>query len=365
MLRLVNYVHIGRCNVISGLMKTPSAPWWDHTRTATAARILVDLGEEYGVASMKMLAGSGLHRADLDDPETEIEAGQEMSIARNLLRILGDRPGLGVRAGSRYTLGSLGLWGFTMITSPTVRDLAKLGTRYAALSFAFIRPIYEEDETHGRVIYDAQEIPEDVRSFFVERELAKILALEQEIVGSRPGFHIETVFGDDRASALQRLAPRRTVLSGRANHALVFTRKLLDERTQQGDPVTTQRWQEQCAQLLERRQSRRGLAAQVRGKVLARLDDPPGMDEIASQLHMEERTLRRKLTMEGVSFRDLVDEVRSTLAIEMLGNGQLTVAEVAVRLGYNDGAAFSRAFKRWTGSSPGRHRNGSKGRKVT
>ncbi|BAX96196.1 transcriptional regulator [Mycobacteroides stephanolepidis] len=329
--------------------------WWDHTRSAIAARILVELGEECGVAESAMLAGSGLRRIDLDDPETQIEAGQELAIARNLLRRNGDRPGLGARAGGRYTLGSLGIWGFTMVTSPTVRDLAKLGTRYAALSFAFIRPDYIEDAQYGRVVYDSTDIPADVRGFFVERELAKILALEPVIVGARPGFHVETSFGDERAAALRRLAPHREVRTGHPQDALVFNRSLLDDAMPQSDPVTARAMEAQCARLLEQRRQRRGAAAEVRAKMLAQLQEPLAMDKIAHQLDMEERTLRRKLTAEGTSFRELADEVRSTIAVELLADGHLTVEEVAVRLGYHDASGFSRAFKRWTGQRPGRY----------
>ncbi|MFD5177554.1 AraC family transcriptional regulator ligand-binding domain-containing protein [Nocardia sp. NPDC058379] len=337
-------------------MDTQPRPWWDQTRSGIAARILLDLGEERGISPAALLAGSGLRRTDLDDPATEIEGRQELAIARNLLRVTGDRPGLGAQAGSRYTLGSFGIWGFTMLTSPTVRDLAKLGTRYAGLSFAFIRPRYLEDDTGGRVVYDADDIPDDVRSFFVERELAKILTLEPFIVGARPGFHVETSFDDTRADALHRLAPRRSVLAGYADHALVFSRELLDSAMPQGDPVVVQAMEAQCAELLQKRRRRRGVAAQVRERIFAQLPTPPGMEAIAHQLRIDERTLRRRLSAEGTSYRELVDEVRTTLAVELLVEGRLTVDEVAVRLGYHDSAAFSRAFKRWTGSRPGHYR---------
>lgn len=331
-----------------------AAPSWDFPRSTVAARILLDVAEESGLTRHACLAGTGLRTADLDDPGFEIEAGQEMTIARNLLRRLGDRPGLGVRAGTRYTLGSFGIWGFTMITSPTVRDVARLGTRYAALSFAFIRPIYQEDAAGGRVIYDDSEIPEDVRAFFVERELAKMLTLAPVIVGPRTGFHIETSFDGERASALRQAAPRANVRSGGTRHLIGFSKALLDDRMPQADPVMAQAMQAQCAELLEKRRRRRGIAAHVRARILAQLNDPPGMEQIARQLNVEARTLRRKLIAEGTSYRELTDEVRSTIADELLGDGHLTVQEVASRLGYHDAAAFSRAFKRWTGDRPGR-----------
>ncbi|MFE6926127.1 AraC family transcriptional regulator ligand-binding domain-containing protein [Nocardia sp. NPDC057663] len=336
-------------------MTTSTTPLWDHPRTAAAARILVDVAAAHQLAADDALTGTGLSTSDLFDPKREIEARQELAIARNLIQRLGDRPGLGVEAGRRYTVGALGLWGFTLVTSPTVRDLAKLGTRYSALSFAFIRPLYHEDADGARVVYDDTEIPHDVRDFFVERELAKLLVLAPATFGDRPGFHIETRFTGPRAAALATVSPVR-VLPDQPADALVFTAALLNEPMPQADPVTVEALKTQCIDLLERRNRRRGIAAEVRASILARLNDPPGIDEVAHRLHVEERTLRRKLSAEGTSFRELTDEVRSTMAVELLDGGQLTIQEVATRLGYHDAAAFSRAFKRWTGHRPGAFR---------
>lgn len=80
------------------------------------------------------------------------------------------------------------------------------------------------------------------------------------------------------------------------------------------------------------------------------------MDSIAAQLHVDPRTLRRQLEAEGTSFRELIDEVRATIADELLAVDGLTLADVAGRLGYHDAAGFSRAYRRWTGSSPRRAR---------
>jgi AraC-like DNA-binding protein len=104
---------------------------------------------------------------------------------------------------------------------------------------------------------------------------------------------------------------------------------------------------------MQRRTQRRGVAAQVRGLILGRLDDPPTMDEAARRLHVDPRTLRRKLDAEHTSYRELTDEVRSTIARELLGTAGLTVGQVATRLGYHDAAGFTRAYKRWTGETPG------------
>ncbi|MBY4677329.1 AraC family transcriptional regulator [Marinobacterium arenosum] len=76
------------------------------------------------------------------------------------------------------------------------------------------------------------------------------------------------------------------------------------------------------------------------------------MEAVAAELHVTTRTLCRKLTDEGTSFQQLKDSVRRDAAIHALSQRDQTIAEIARQLGFTEPAAFTRAFKHWTGVSP-------------
>ena len=76
------------------------------------------------------------------------------------------------------------------------------------------------------------------------------------------------------------------------------------------------------------------------------------MDAVAKTLGFSRPTLFRKLKAEGVSFEKVLDDLRHKLALEYLGGKKVSVNETAYLVGFSDPAAFSRAFKRWTGQSP-------------
>lgn len=76
------------------------------------------------------------------------------------------------------------------------------------------------------------------------------------------------------------------------------------------------------------------------------------MDVIASKLGLSRQTLFRKLKAEGVTFEKVLDELRHRLALHYLSGKKVSVNETAYLVGFSDPAAFSRAFKRWTGSCP-------------
>jgi len=77
-----------------------------------------------------------------------------------------------------------------------------------------------------------------------------------------------------------------------------------------------------------------------------------GMDRVARQLGVSRQTLFRKLKAEGVTFAGVLDELRQKLAMDYLGGRKVSVNETAYLVGFSEPAAFSRAFKRWTGCSP-------------
>jgi AraC-like DNA-binding protein len=67
---------------------------------------------------------------------------------------------------------------------------------------------------------------------------------------------------------------------------------------------------------------------------------------------MSERSIQRSLTEESTSYREIVDEVRKGLALSHLSRPGTTAADVAFLLGFSEPSAFTRAFRRWTGTSP-------------
>lgn len=79
-------------------------------------------------------------------------------------------------------------------------------------------------------------------------------------------------------------------------------------------------------------------------------------NEVAARLAVSPQTLRRHLHAEGTSYRALKEELLRDAAIVALAGGEQSVEEIAARLGFGDASAFHRAFKRWTGTTPGAYR---------
>jgi len=82
----------------------------------------------------------------------------------------------------------------------------------------------------------------------------------------------------------------------------------------------------------------------------------PQADDIARRMRMSARTLRRLLNEEGCSFREILADVQRELAFHHLCDPAVPIGEVSYQTGFADPNAFHRAFKRWTGRTPGEFR---------
>jgi AraC-like DNA-binding protein len=304
------------------------------------------------------LQGTALTAVALSESSVEVEAIDELRIVRNVLAALGDEPGLGVRAGERSTLTSVGIVGFALLSSGTLRQAAGVAVRNIAATACFVRFAIEEDGSSARLVLDDEEIPADVRDFLVERDLTSIGQLLRGLLGeelANTALRVQLRMPQQRGSALAQALPGQ-VEFGQSRNTLTLPVELVDASLAQADSTTAQMCEQQCRELIEARQERRGVAAEVRSRLLQDPRRPAPIDVIAAERHIDARTLRRHLAKEGTSYRALLDEIRDTLGVAMLTTAGLTVAEVATRLGYSEPASFTHAFVRWHGVPPSEYR---------
>jgi AraC-like DNA-binding protein len=345
---------------------TPASPSWDFPRSTYGVLILCHIAGENGHAARAALAGTGLALSDLSRPDVEVAAGQELAVVRNVLRLLGDPPGLGARAGSRITLGVAGPWGFAMLNSRTTRQAIEIALRYGYghFSFVFARPSVELSHNEVQLLLDTSELPHDVRDFLIERDHAAHLTLIPQLLGPTP-VRVETTLGPDRARAIRAITHTPEVIADCGRDCVALPAGILDRRLPMADDFALTRWRQQCDELLARHgglPSGTGIIGFVRAAILRDIAHPPTLEELASTLNLSSRTLRRQLVQAGTSFQALLDEVRRAAAHDLLDSGE-SVSTVATRVGYANTPAFVRAHRRWTGQTPGGRVNTSSAEK--
>ncbi len=332
--------------------------FWNTSRSAASARLMVGFGCEHGASAATVLSGTRLTPAHLDDPNVELSAGQELRIVLNLLRILGSPAGLGIQLGLRYRLSAYGIWGYGLICAATGRDSMAFSIRYLPLTYAFTDIRFRELDDLVEVSFGAPALDGDISAFLVQRDMAASANLMREVQGSELRL-ARFAFAGAPPAHWRRLSSeiaRNFGVSpefGAASNHLAFERSRMDMPLPQANPLTFAICEQSCQRLLAQRRSPQGMAAMIRQLLdAAPVESPHHLESIARLLHTSERTLKRRLRDEGTTFTELLAEHRAALAEELLRQGRLTSTQIASRLGFSDLSTFSQAFKRWFGVSP-------------
>lgn len=318
-------------------------------------RVMLDAATGEGLGAGDLLAGTGLTLSQCALPHAEVAATQELRLIRNLLGLADDPLDIGWRMGRHYRITAYGMWGYALMSSRTLGEAARLALRYIGLTYAFPRIELQVREGVASFVLDDSEVPEDVRRFTVQRDLAALVTLAKELVGE------EEVARHARAGVAFTGAPVSAQLpcavgfDDRRHHVSVEA-ALLDMPLPMANETTAAQCTDLCSALLAQRRRCGSVSELVRARLTQDPARPPSIEEIAAGLGITSRTLRRRLEDEGYSYRALADEARAGLAEQLLRDDRLTLTDVAERLGYTEPSSFIHAFQRWKGISPTRFR---------
>ncbi|WP_157574192.1 AraC family transcriptional regulator [Nocardia jejuensis] len=331
-------------------------------RSITSAALLVEFAAGRGLETPALLRDTGIRDRDLLDSAAEITLGQELALMRNVVAGVGDEPGMGLMAGLLCHPPSLGVLGFALMSCPTVRDAVDLALRYADLSFTVARHHLVMTETEVSIVRDDSGIPPELRRFAVERDVAAIWSIQQDVMPMRPPIiRVAVAFPPHPVYEMfGAMLGVEEVVFDAACSVVTGPSGLQYLQLPQANAATARFYEQQCADLVQRRRSRQGISGQVRQLLISRggITDQAG---IAAELDVSVRTLRRRLADEGTTFRELTTETVGLLAEELLVAG-MTVEQAAIRLGYSSVSAFTSAFRAWKGQAPGQFARENRGR---
>lgn len=146
------------------------------------------------------------------------------------------------------------------------------------------------------------------------------------------------------------------VYFGRAGNRILVQKSALTFSSSFRDPRLKKLLEQNASQVLQQVAGEDDLVRAVKATISEALAQGlPGLAETATTLGLNERSLQRNLARQGTSFQELLDQVRSELALHYIQQ-DVSLLDIALLLGYSEQSAFHRAFKRWTGIPPSRFR---------
>lgn len=328
-------------------------------RGVITARILTQIGTEQGVDMSTLLASTGLTDIALQDDGTAISLQQEIQLIRNLQQALPAIQTLGLIAGNRYHLPQYGLWGYAVVGSPNWGSAINVAIRMVSQYILLTKHRTEKIDNQIVSLFDTDHLPADIRQFALDRDRACMLKVQRDVSGvTLPYIEVQMRRESPAPEVIQAYVDNFGVEPkfGQQQDSASFSAEVLSRPLNLTLENTLRQYGQMCRDLVDARHRRTGVAGKVRDRLLQTPGHIPDMEEIAAEWNMTSRTLRRHLTAEGATFRDLLEEVRSTLAEELMTQANLTHGEIAERLGYADVTTFIEAFRRWNGMAPSEFR---------
>lgn len=140
--------------------------------------------------------------------------------------------------------------------------------------------------------------------------------------------------------------------------AIVFSPALLEKRVVQNEQSMRHFLRHPVLHMLTQDYDRSSWTSQVRELARRQLTNMPELNDVSEQLGIHPQTLRRRLSAEGTTFKEIKNQLRRDTALHFLGKQGLSIEEIAHRAGFSESSAFIRAFKGWTGVTPYTYRKG-------
>jgi AraC-like DNA-binding protein len=313
-----------------------------------------------GVSPVEALQGVHLSQAAIASPATRVSLNQIVECYRNAVRLSSD-PRFAYQTGLRFHLSSYGMFGFAILSSMNFRQTMNFAVKYHALATPSADISFKEADHCG--IWTISPVPHprvdaDLYKFLVELQLGIHVSLHRDVMG--PPFvprEVHLTYGSPQSAQFYPDLFGCSVLFGRSENKILFDAHWLDAVPKLGNEITYAGVRALCDELMDELQLSTGLVGKVRQVLMINLMRPTSFEAVAGHLGMSPRTLRRKLSDEGTSFRELIDELRMYMAIKYLRDTTLTIEDVAYSLGFSDAANFRHAFRRWTKAAPHQFRD--------
>ena len=312
---------------------------------------LIDVVKRWDVRGEDLLAGSGVTAAMLEDPRATLPVPTMVRLLERA-RTLTREPALGAYIGLHTRATLYGSLGFAVLSAATIREAIDVSLRFGPIVTTALTVRFREDKRTASLIVDEHADFGSVRDIVV---MTTLVALRQvsvsltsrELTTSTAEFSFPE---PDYASRLGITGLRMRF--GRPVHQLTFDARSLDLPYTMPSPSAFKLAGEQCQRELDALGLGGDVVAQVRGLIAHPERGARTLEQVAEALHRSPRTLKRQLGAQGASFSGLRDAELRERAMVLLRAPELSLADVASRLGYSNVTNFERAFFRWTATTP-------------
>jgi AraC-like DNA-binding protein len=326
------------------------------TTSAGLAAGLIAFAVRQGADRTALLARAGLRPADLDDPDARLPFASYIALMRAAQDLCGD-PALGLHFGEAVDLAEMSIVGLIMNASATMGDAFAQMQRFGRLTLETEGlsdgPRFEIVVRDGRPWMVDNRADPDAFPELTEGAFARLVCGPRRFL---PEPHVLEVQVSHPAPAYRAEYDR--IFQCPVTFSAGWNAMRLDPRIATWPVALQPRYvfgvlTQKADDLLQALEDQKTVRGRVEAVLLPLLHTGEvSADAVARTLGFSRQTLFRKLKAEDATYEQTLDALRHRMALRYLTASKVSVNETAYLVGFSEPAAFSRAFKRWTGKSP-------------
>ena len=319
---------------------------------------LVALVEEAGIGDgtlRQLIAPFGIGPDEFKDVDRLFSLDEVLAIFRVLVAHVASADTV-FRAGQRFRFTDFGIFGLAVMSQPDLRSALQFTMRYRPLSSPLIGLDVRDAENDSGLVFTplhGTEHDHDIYPRLLDFNIGMFLSLIADAIG-RDDF-TAAIHLSKRADIISKDLLRDrgvNVVTGVPRDAIVLKPWAMGAPLRLKSTVGAAMAKKLCSDALTSVKDASKFSAEVQAVIIANVEKPLTAAFVARRLGMGERSLRRRLSDENLSFRSLKRSVQSDIACRYLAETRMTIEEVATAVGYGDVANFRRAFRSLHGVTP-------------
>lgn len=292
---------------------------------------------------------------DLSDYRQRISTSDYLAILEQSLKPT-VASGLGFQYGELFDMAAAGTLGQLIMSCSNVEHAFEKILRYFPLLSLSFQLDITRDKDSCRVEIDTLGTPEmsnPVKWFLIE-SLFYCLLKQARFLSNKPLVY-------QHAAVTYKRPPHwkmyQTMLGcevefGASAPSITVDRDYMSSTITTSNEAVLEMKERQCRETMQKSKSQYSITERIHAILMRTLPNLPSLESMAAELNMSRSTLHRRLQNEDYGYQAIIAEFRRDQAVNYLKNTDLTIYEIAEKLGFSDDSNFRRAFKKWTGTSP-------------
>lgn len=318
--------------------------------------LLLEVVSRWGISEQTLFSPFNVTSEQLADPKCRISVELANEVFKHALQLTGEGS-LGYHMGTQMRISIHGFIGFAIMTASNVAEALFLASRFIQLRMPFLRLHISTLQPKAKIQIFCDDLTlEPLRTESLIALCVGVLCMGKALTGEDLYADIECDFSEPQHFQHYKDRINASIKFNQPHIIAHFDKAYLSLPLVGADHISSQIAINQCEAELSTLGERTRVAMKVRDILRQSEERYPTIEAVAEKLYMSDRTLKRQLAAEGTSYSNVVDEVRYRHAISLLSRSDYSLEKISEELGYSDVGNFTRAFKRWTGRTPGNWR---------